>query len=1426
MESMGVCSTWIDTHHQCPNLREDPKCNRIWKLAFSDVSSLIRLSAQRSVELNDIWSTTTSAEDSFHEFEKFWAEERANTANKRKPKVRRAIFRLARPHFWRAVAFSGMSALIKFIGPMFLNQILKIITYRQRNYCDGSFPATLTGPMPPVFDFGSEEYLCKESAGYIFGGLLFLSLFLAAFFQNHSQNTVQLAALKVRAAMIAAAYNKTLRLSNVGMTKIGAGMVNNVCANDAEQLLLSSMVFPMVVWAPFQIALSLILLESTIGTSFLAGFGGLVILGVASFRVLSKGAKYKALQVKETDRRVKLTSELLNASRIVKAYGWEQPFEEEVTRIRYKETMFLRSYNLLLSVASLFMTVSPAVLAVATFSTYAATGNDLNAHEVFTAIAVMNILRMPMGLLPLGISEMIKVNIAMGRLQAVIEAPELLDGGRSWALAKDGSTVVIDVDLAPFEDAEFGYMVEDTQDKGKGKDKGENKGGGCTGFFAKLGAGKGKGKGKGTGKGGPSGGKGGTSKSEVSDEGKTEEIDQAALVEVKHESGELLKMRRAIAFKSFEVVQGGLTIVVGPVGSGKSSLLAALLGETELIKGTRVDLSCRVAYAAQCPWIINTSVEGNIKFGEPDRGEDHYHTVLAKCCIFDDLDIMPAGDQTEIGERGVNLSGGQRARIALARALYCDAGVYMFDDPLAAVDAHVGKKLFDGICDAKGILADKTRILVTHQLQYLPMADRIVVLEQGQVVACGTYKELAVAGGCLEHLADSDPSTYERTDAALTTDPLADDQADHKNTLAGLTLQGKANLETRRSLVGMNSDSALSLVEEKQCGSAGWATYKAYFAKGWGLHVVALFTLAHMLCGTSRVMTDFWLADWVENTGLARGVNLEASILIYIGLAMLQACMIYLKSTTTMVVGTIRSSRRLCIFLFRSVFGAPTVWFDVTPVGRILNRFTADLDTMDNQLSRALMTGGSCLESTLSYLVAIIIIQPLVVTFALPAGVVYFFVSRYYVNLARDIQRLESVSKTPIFNRISETLNGLPVIRAFGYQHIMLRGIFRELTCNQACHMIRVKASSWLALRLELASCSITTACAIFAILPSNIDNQNAALAGVSLSYGLELSQYMQMLARMTTEFEQRFVSVERVVEFLDLPRERAAIVPADAHLPAAWPARGSIEYRDVTMRYREGLEPALRGLSFLVEAGEKLGIVGRTGSGKSSIMVSLLRLTECEAGEILIDGENVGRMGLQKLRQSLSMIPQEPVLFGSTTIRRNLDPFDQYTDDVVRAALVNTRMDGKDRLQDGLDTEVAAGGDSFSVGERQLLCLARALLRHSRIILLDEATASVDGETDDLIQQTIRIAFKECTVLCIAHRISTIMDSDKVLVMGQGACIEYGPPGELLRNRNSSFRGVCIKSDIEVPPLDDESGESGDGGGGGGQNVTTFASL
>lgn len=438
-------------------------------------------------------------------------------------------------------------------------------------------------------------------------------------------------------------------------------------------------------------------------------------------------------------------------------------------------------------------------------------------------------------------------------------------------------------------------------------------------------------------------------------------------------------------------------------------------------------------------------------------------------------------------------------------------------------------------------------------------------------------------------------------------------------------------------------------------------------------------------------------------------------------------------------------------------------------------------------------------------MVGILIINPLVAVAIVPVSICYYFVVAHYRYASRDAQRLEALTKTPIFNRISETLAGLPTVRAFGYEAFLREKSFVEINENQACNLLKVQISAWLSLRLEFLSMFITTACALLPLLPIDIQNKSSAFVGVTLVYSLDMSKYVQAIAKCVSDLEQKFTSVERILEYCRLPQEAATSLPNDAALGTSWPSAGALEYKNVTMRYRPELEPALRGLSFAVGAGEKLGVVGRTGSGKSSIIVTLLRMTEVESGTVLIDGKNLRDLGLHFLRQRLAMIPQEPVLFGKTNLRKNLDPFGEHKDEAISEALTRVQMDSREALPKGLDTEVEEGGAPFSVGQRQLLCLARAVLRRSRIILLDEATASVDNETDALIQRTIRETFAASTVVCIAHRIRTILDSDKILVMGAGVCQELGPPQQLLARKGSEFRKLAMESNIPVPEVNED---------------------
>jgi len=1079
-----------------------------------------------------------------------------------------------------------------------------------------------------------------------------------------------------------------------------------------------------------------------------------------------------------------------------------------------------------MSVLGAVMSASPVVLALTTFSAYVAAGNELSASKIFTAVSVLNLLRFPIALIPFGGDMIMKILISLERLQFMLEAEEAdtADGAVEATTRESGGKLAVkDAAESPtsvgkeavpsrkeaevglvastISQAEFGYPFQDKEQTGKGKGKGKRKMGlGCFGCLTK-GSGK---KGKGNGEGKENGDGSDKEKPEAEDE-------DDSIVELKR-GGEVIKFKRVLSVDHIDIPRGSLTMVVGPVGSGKSSLLAALLREADAIKGASVFLPGPVAYAAQVPWIMNATLKVNVECGSQFIEEGRYSKIIQACCLEDDLELLPGGDSAEIGERGVNLSGGQRARVALARACYAQAEVYLLDDPLAAVDAHVGRRLFDDVFGSEGLLSGKTRVLVTHQVQYLPEADHILVLEEGHITASGTFEELSARGLAFEEILG------EAHEAAKEEAPKAQKRPNIRSVFA--TTKSKSSV------------GSLTTTEEKDVGAVKFKTYKDYFIKGWGLGFTILAFILFLVVLVMKLVTDFWLAYWTAEVD-PFGWDQVACILFYCCICFLYSSFVWARSLLCVAIGAIRACRRIYQLLLRAVFACPTIFFDTTPTGRILNRFTGDIDKLDNSIARSVLQLANCTESVLTGLIGMLVVNPLVLVAILPCAALYLALLSHYRPSSRDVQRLEAITKTPIFNRISETLGGLQTIRAFGMQSQCVDRFLREVVVSQACSRMKVRCTTWLALRLELISLGVASTTAILPVLPIPIANSNPALVGLALTYCLEFSRYIQALTKFSAEFEQQFTSPERIFEYCNLTPEAAAVCPEDASLPRGWPSKGVIEYKNVTMRYRPELDPALTNLTFSVNAGEKLGIVGRTGSGKSSIIVSLLRLTELAEGQVLIDGVDIGKLGLLTLRQSLSMIPQEPVFFGNMTLRRNLDPFNEYSEDVINEALMRcmllaspeppssvnpssmadppslpkragTSGFGSKRtissLPDGLDTVVIEGGASFSVGERQLLCLARAVLRNSRIVLLDEATASVDNDTDAVIQQTIRDTFNESTVLCIAHRIRTILDSDKVLVMGEGACQEIGPPQELLATGTSLLRALAIESNIDVP--------------------------
>nr|XP_054955341.1 multidrug resistance-associated protein 1 isoform X5 [Pan paniscus] len=853
---------------------------------------------------------------------------------------------------------------------------------------------------------------------------------------------------------------------------------------------------------------------------------------------------------------------------------------------------------------------------------------------------------------------------------------------------------------------------------------------------------------------------------------------------------------------TFSIPEGALVAVVGQVGCGKSSLLSALLAEMDKVEG-HVAIKGSMAYVPQQAWIQNDSLRENILFG-CQLEEPYYRSVIQACALLPDLEILPSGDRTEIGEKGVNLSGGQKQRVSLARAVYSNADIYLFDDPLSAVDAHVGKHIFENVIGPKGMLKNKTRILVTHGMSYLPQVDVIIVMSGGKISEMGSYQELLARDGAFAEFLRTYASTEQEQDAENGVTGVSGPGKEAKQMENGMLVTDSAGKQLQRQLSSSssysgdisrhhNSTAELQKAEAKkeetwklmeadkaQTGQVKLSVYWDYM-KAIGLFISFLSIFLFMCNHVSALASNYWLSLWTDDP-IVNGTqeHTKVRLSVYGALGISQGIAVFGYSMAVSI-GGILASRCLHVDLLHSILRSPMSFFERTPSGNLVNRFSKELDTVDSMIPEVIKMFMGSLFNVIGACIVILLATPIAAIIIPPLGLIYFFVQRFYVASSRQLKRLESVSRSPVYSHFNETLLGVSVIRAFEEQERFIHQSDLKVDENQKAYYPSIVANRWLAVRLECVGNCIVLFAALFAVISRH--SLSAGLVGLSVSYSLQVTTYLNWLVRMSSEMETNIVAVERLKEYSETEKEAPWQIQETAP-PSSWPQVGRVEFRNYCLRYREDLDFVLRHINVTINGGEKVGIVGRTGAGKSSLTLGLFRINESAEGEIIIDGINIAKIGLHDLRFKITIIPQDPVLF-SGSLRMNLDPFSQYSDEEVWTSLELAHLkDFVSALPDKLDHECAEGGENLSVGQRQLVCLARALLRKTKILVLDEATAAVDLETDDLIQSTIRTQFEDCTVLTIAHRLNTIMDYTRVIVLDKGEIQEYGAPSDLLQQR------------------------------------------
>ncbi|KAI8072721.1 multi drug resistance-associated protein MRP [Gongronella butleri] len=1325
-------------------------CHIFARILFMWLNPMVDLGMRKPLTQDDMWPLRAGEEskDLSRQFDAIWAKE----LQRPRPLLARALLRLAGWNYALAGAIKLIKDVLQYTQPLLLKQLIFWVT----------------------------SYATESPRPAYQGVLIAVGMFLSSMVQtvcfNQYFHLCFQAAIKARGALVTSIYRKTLVLDNESRQKSTVGEIVNHMAVDTTRIMDLTTNLHHLWNSPFQITIALVFLYQTMGPSIFAGvFLLLIVIPINGF-IAKTMRKYQKQQMKNKDERLKLTNELLNGIKAIKLYAWEVPFMGKINRVREdKELATLRKLGYVSALQNMTMASTPFYVTLATFALYLKISDEpLTTDVAFVTLSIFSMLQFPLTWFPDIVSNTIEAYVSVVRIQ-------------DYLLSKENDPHAITrVDYRQLPDWTLDVPLIDLQQ----------------GTFRWS---------------------------------STAAAPTLADVDVQVKKGELIA-------------------IVGRVGAGKSSLMSALLGDMQKDQGS-ITLRGSVAYVPQQAWMMNATVRENIVFGHRFDPE-FYAKVLEACSLTMDLEIFQNGDEQEIGERGINLSGGQKARISMARALYARADIYLFDDPLSAVDAHVGKHLFENVIGPNGLLKNKARLLVTHALSHLPSTDRVILLEDGRVTLDGPLEIVTQSSnGLTELLAEYESSTSSNSTSqdnssenesennsasatltehsadadlvVLLDDEIAADleeedaDEDEINNEAPTLLSrvrhrrtsNASSIKTLRrasysastwefSLHSKPSDQEeprnnLTTVEEGVKGKVSREIYKAYIEScSW--QFLAFAVVAQALSQATQVAANMWLKEWAGQNDVS-GTNSSGIwyLCIYAFIGTFSTSMTTVQSLFVRVLAAIRSARRLHQEMLTAVVHSPLSFFDKTPLGRILNRFSKDQHVIDELLPRIVSNTIRVVPGVVGAIAVIAYSTPSFLVLVFPLFFVYRSVQRQFLATSRELKRLDSIGRSPVFSHFQESIAGVASIRSYNQQDRFVHQNERILDRNQRAYYPSTSCNRWLSLRLEMLGAIVILAASLLPVLAilsgSRLD---PGLVAVSVTYALTITMGLTWSIRMYTEIENNIVSVERIEEYIELPSEKyKGAVTLAANDP--WPQHGDITFDALSTRYRPGLPLCLDSVDFHVNGGFSVGVVGRTGSGKSSLANSLFRLLEATNGRIVIDGKVIADMGLTDLRSRLSIIPQDAWLFCGT-LRENIDPFGEADDAQIWTALKQAHLYTTIHNMDGqLDAQVSEGGDNFSVGQRQLICLARALLRRSSILVLDEATASVDVKTDALIQQTIRQEFKHCTVLTIAHRINTVMDSDRILCLSQGHVIAYGAPADLLADPSSMFYSLCKEAGL-----------------------------
>lgn len=1271
-------------------------------LYFQWMAPLMSIGYQRPLELNDIWAVNPDRSvDVMAEKLKQALQRRKASPGKLDP-LAMAMYDTFKKDLWIGGACQLTAGCMQVLSPFTLKYLITFV--------EEAYIAKVNGVAPPSISRG---------VGLVIG--ITCMQMIQSMCMNQFFYRGMLVGGQSRSTLIAIIFEKAMKLSGraragVEKEKNGAsgtgegwgnGRINNLMSTDTSRIDLASVTFHRCWTAPIQVLLTLAMLCINLTYSALAGFAFIcVMMPLLAHSIRSLMVRRKAIN-KITDQRIQLTQEIFSSVRFVKFFGWETSFLDRLANIRKLE---IRKITLLMAIRNAILAVSvmmPILASMLTFITYYLSNHALNAAPVFSSLALFNALSVPLELLPVAVGRVVDANASVKRISEFLDAEEVQDEA-TWDF-ENKSAITVDHGAFTWEQNTSQHAERNAEGPPK-VDKQTKDAKKATKERSK----------------------------ELKPQSKILGQEGLSTKPTIPPSHNLINQDEKPPFQiddiNLSIGRNELIGVIGSVGSGKSSLLSALAGDMRKTNGNITFGSSR-AFCPQYAWIQNTSVKQNVVFGK-DFDEKRYNAVIDACALRPDLEMLPNGDMTEIGERGITVSGGQKQRLNIARAIYFNADIVLMDDPLSAVDAHVGRHIMDNaIC---GLLRNKCRVLATHQLHVLHRVDRIVWMKDGGIYKVATFRELI----------DGDVEFQRLMETTAREDKLEDQEHTNDD-----EIQEEKKVSNKKK--DMRPVAALMQQEERAVGSVSWDIYREYTKASSSIWNLGLVIFIVVIAQGANIVTSLWLSWWTSKKfDFATGVYIG----VYASLGVLQAFLMFVFAATLTSLCT-KASKVMLHRAISSALRAPMSFFDTTPIGRITNRFSKDVDTMDNVITDDLRFFLYIIATITSVFCLTIAYYHYFVIALAPLTVVFLFAASYYRASAREIKRHEAVLRSVVFSRFGEAVTGITTIRAYGVKEQFMKSVKESLDSMDGAYFLTFANQRWLSTRLDAIGnllifiVGILIVTSRFSVAPS--------IGGLVLSYMLSIVQLIQVTVYQFAEVENDMNSTERIHYYGECLEQEAPLHMGEVR--PSWPENGEIVFSDVKMRYRPGLPLVLKGMSMLIKPGERIGVVGRTGAGKSTILSMLFRLVELSGGSISIDNIDIATIGLHDLRSRLAIIPQDPTLFRGT-VRSNLDPFDEHPDLELWNALRQADLVGGEQSNPDkggrihLDTAVEDEGLNFSLGQRQLLALARALVRRSQIIVCDEATSSVDFETDQKIQQTILKAFKGKTLLCIAHRLKTII--------------------------------------------------------------------